>query len=489
MPMFFAIEKYSKKLKVRQWFGAFFAFGFSLYFTLMYWLFELTPVLQEQMSKISARLLILLAISLSALFLGLFYSLGLTSVCRIASNKNLDVMYFAFLYILGEFLTQCFTPLSFPWARLGAIVTPFTAFIQSANLFGSLFLSFLIVMINGFLCRAVMAIKVPKQCIACVAVAVLIFGVNTSYGTIRLENFKKNEEVSSDNAVLVQGNFSGLSKWQMTVEEIMEAYFEEALENIDENTRLVVFPETAAPFRYNEAFERADMLDSFADENDITLVTGVFYGEDDNLYNALICIEPDYVVSEPYYKQVLVPLGEYIPFADFLMQHFPEIFEIIGYVEPGDESGAISTQQGRIGGVICYESIYPSIVRSTVNDGAEIITIISNDSWFGESPALRQHHAHAILRAVENERYVLRASSTAITSAIDSRGNVIEVAPMLEKSAIKVNYNLNSDRTLYSYVGDIVLLPNILLVAYSIYISLKRRCNVKNQHADARNID
>ena len=454
----------------------------------MYWLFELTPVLEEQLSTAASCGLILLAILASAFFLGIFYAFGLALLCRIAKNKNLDALYFAFFYILGEFFTQSFTPLSFPWARLAAIVTPFTAFIQSANLLGSLFVSFIVALINAFLCRAIIQCKTPKKCAVALCTAVAVFSVNAIYGALRLNNNKVDKDVNSANAVIVQGNFSGLDKWQMSTEEVINAYFEEASKLIDENTKLVVFPETAAPFRYNQVPFYASMLEQFAHESNITLVTGAFYeqqrGELTDVYNALLCIEPDYTVSEPYYKQVLVPIGEYVPFADILMQHYPELFDIIGYVKQGDENGAIKTDTATIGGVICYESIYPSIVRATVNDGAEIITIISNDSWFGESPALRQHHAHAILRAVENDRFVLRASSTAITSAIDNCGNIIKTAPMLEKCAIKVDYSLNSDRTLYSYLGDIILLPSALLALYSLYTIIKRRCDLKKNNSD-----
>ncbi len=486
--MFFAIENYSQKLKLRQWFFAFSCYGFSLYASLMYWLFELTPVLQEQLSTAASCGLILLAIVASAFFLGIFYALGLTLLCRVAKNINLDAIFFAFFYILGEFFTQCFTPLSFPWARLAVIVTPFTEFIQSANLLGSLFVSFIVALINAFLCRAIIQRKTFKKCAVALCTAVAVFSANTIYGTLRLKYNKVDKAENSSNAVIVQGNFSGLDKWQMSTEEVINAYFDEALKLIDENTKLVVFPETAAPFRYNKVPYYADMLEQFATENDITLVTGAFYEEqhDDltDIYNALLCIEPYNTVSEPYYKQVLVPIGEYVPFADVLMQHYPELFEIIGYVKQGDENGAIDTSEATIGGVICYESIYPSIVRSTVNEGAEIITIISNDSWFGKSPALRQHHAHAILRAVENDRFVLRASSTAVTSAIDNRGNVIKTAPMLEKCAIKVDYSLNSDKTLYAYAGDIILLPSALLALYSLYRVIKRRIDFNNDNTE-----
>ncbi len=469
IPLFYAIEKYMKQRSFFKNLCSLFFFGFSLYSTLMLWLLELRPVLEEQLSAALSVALILLAVFLSAFFLGVFHAAGMVWICRIAKGKYSDAILFGFVYILGEFLTQHFTPLSFPWARLCAIATPFSQFIQSANLFGGLFVSLIIAIINAFLCLAILNFKDLKKCIVSVTLAILLFFANTAYGTIRLA--QKDDFEYCGNAIVVQGNFSGLSKWRSSREEIITTYISLATELIDENTKYVILPETAAPFRLYQDEESLKMLTDFASRNDIVLVTGVFYEENNqNVFNSLICIEPDGTISEPYHKQILVPIGEYVPFADALMEHYPDLFDIIGYVKPGDGNGAIETSNGRIGGVICYESIYSDIVRKTVGDGAQIITLISNDSWFGESAALYQHHSHAILRAVENNRFVFRASSTAITSVTDPYGNVIESAPKLSQAALKAQYSNISEKTLYCQIGDVILIPNIFIVAFSLYI-------------------
>ncbi|MBQ7132401.1 MAG: apolipoprotein N-acyltransferase [Oscillospiraceae bacterium] len=473
MPMFFAFRFYIRKLNCRQSAVSFFVYGFSLYSTLMLWLLELSPVLEEEMPKSAAYALIMLAIVLSALFLGIYYSLALIFARVFSKGPLVDCAVFDFLYILGEFFTGLFNPLSFPWARLCVIATPFTAFIQSASLFGGLFVSLIIVLFNCIFCLALCSCRSPKKCIAYVSAALLLIGANTLYGVIRLENAEK--PTDECNAVIVQGNFSGLSKWRSSREEIISTYISLAEEKIDENTEFVVFPETAVPFRLYQDEASLLMLTDFASRNNIVLVTGVFYEEEGDVYNSLVCIEPDGKISEPYHKQVLVPLGEYVPFADFLMKRWPELFEIIGYVKAGDGHGAVSTSRGIIGGVICYESIYPNIVRQSVVKGAQVITLISNDSWFGESPALYQHHAHARLRAVENNRYVLRASSTAISSAIDNHGRIIVTAPELKSAAVKASYQMIPEKTLYTTVGDIVLIPSLIIVFYALYLIVKRR--------------
>lgn len=468
VPMFFAKIRYMCRLNHRKTFAAFFAYGFSLYSTLMLWLFELSSVLEEQMSKLASYALIFAGILFASLLLGLFYALPLTVSKSVANGNLLDCFVFSFLYILGEYLTQLFTPLSFPWARLCAIATPFKAFVQSASLLGGLFVSLIIVLFNCMLCLALCkCLASPKKGVCYALCALAVVGLNTLYGAIRLNNAENTSQKC--NAVLVQGNFSGLSKWRASREEIISTYIDLAVQQIDENTEFVVFPETAAPFRLYQDEASLNMLLEFANQNDVVLITGVFYEENGNVYNSLVCIEPNGEISPPYHKQVLVPLGEYVPFSKQLMEHFPWLFEIIGYITPGEGSGEISTSNGVIGGVICYESIYPNIVRNTVSNGASVIALISNDSWFGQSPALRQHHAHAILRAIENNRYCLRASSTAITSVIDCYGNVIKSAPMLESAAIKADFEKINQNTLYTYLGDIILLPSFFIVVFEIF--------------------
>ncbi len=473
MPMFFAKTRYMCNLNFRQAFFSFFIYGFSLYSTLMLWLLELSPVLEEKMSKVFACVLILAGVAFASLLLGIYYAVPLSLSKIISKGAMTDCVTFAFLYILGEYLTQSFTPLSFPWARLCVIATPFKAFVQSASLLGGLFVSLIIVLFNCMLCIALQNAKSPKKSVCYALCALILFGANTLYGVVSLNS--DDNAPQKCNAVVVQGNFSGLSKWRSSREEIILTYISLAENLIDENTEFVVFPETAAPFRLYQDENSLNMLTDFANKNDVVLITGVFYEENGNVYNSLVCIEPTGEISQPYHKQVLVPLGEYVPFSDFLEKHCPELFEIIGYITPGEENGAISTSNGVIGGVICYESIYPNIVRDTVSNGALVITLISNDSWFGESPALYQHHAHAILRAIENNRYVLRASSTAITSIIDNHGNVITSAVALTSDAVKADFAKISTKSLYTRIGDIVLLPSVFMLTYALYIAAERK--------------
>ena len=109
--------------------------------------------------------------------------------------------------------------------------------------------------------------------------------------------------------------------------------------------------------------------------------------------------------------------------------------------EAGNEEIIFDTKVGRIGTLICFESVFSEAAYETVDEGAELLVIVSNDAWFEGTPAMRQHHAHAIIRAVETDRYILRAGNTGITSVIDNRGRVIEKIPENVRGVLKAEIN------------------------------------------------
>ncbi|MEG1457607.1 MAG: apolipoprotein N-acyltransferase, partial [Bacilli bacterium] len=178
--------------------------------------------------------------------------------------------------------------------------------------------------------------------------------------------------------------------------------------------------------------------------------------------------------QNPYSKRHLVPFGEYIPFKKSLEKIIPSMkdFQLMGELDPGDGFYLQKTEHGKIGGIICFESIFPSIVRGSVNEGAELIILVSNDSWFKDSSAVYQHHKQAIMRAVENNRYIVRAANTGISSFIDNKGRVIEETELLKEEVVNSKVSMISDRSIYSVVGDIIVLFGVLWIGI-IYVRKK----------------
>ena len=154
-----------------------------------------------------------------------------------------------------------------------------------------------------------------------------------------------------------------------------------------------------------------------------------------------------------YDKIHLVPFGEYVP--------FKRVFGFAGGLtkEVGDFSSGVSRaplQAGnsRLGVFICYESIFPDEIRQLASNGAQVFVNVSNDGWYGDSGAYAQHLKQARMRAVENNRWLLRDTNTGVTASIDPYGRVVSSIPRKVRAALDANYALTNVTTFYTRHGD-----------------------------------
>jgi apolipoprotein N-acyltransferase len=108
----------------------------------------------------------------------------------------------------------------------------------------------------------------------------------------------------------------------------------------------------------------------------------------------------------------------------------------------------------KLGVFICYESIFPDEVRQSAAAGAQVFVNISNDGWYGDSGAYAQHLKQARMRAVENERWLLRDTNTGVTASIDPYGRVVDSVPRKTRTILVAPYALSNVTTFYTRHGD-----------------------------------
>jgi len=146
---------------------------------------------------------------------------------------------------------------------------------------------------------------------------------------------------------------------------------------------------------------------------------------------------------------------------------------------PGEDSGLIEVDGKVLGPLICFDSIYETLTLDSVRDGAEIIVLSTNDSWFYDSAAVRMHLAQASLRAVETDRAVFRAANTGISALIDSDGRVLETIPALEGGYLVGELELSGEITPYVIFGNAFVIISALFVlgvfASESIVKLKRK--------------
>jgi len=174
-------------------------------------------------------------------------------------------------------------------------------------------------------------------------------------------------------------------------------------------------------------------------------------------------------------------MGEVVPFENTMRELMPYLFEegsIISSTSKGDRAVVVDTGNFKVGTFICYESIVPHIIRENTEQGAELLVMVTNDSWFGDSAALSQHLSHAKLRACENGRYVLRAANTGITAVVSPTGEVLCSTDIGVQTTLEGFAAARSSRTLYSITGDLMaplsLMYLILLLIFDPTVRLIR---------------
>ncbi|SPE31404.1 putative Apolipoprotein N-acyltransferase [Acidobacteriia bacterium SbA2] len=170
--------------------------------------------------------------------------------------------------------------------------------------------------------------------------------------------------------------------------------------------------------------------------------------------NSAIVLDPEGREILQYDKMHLVPFGEYVP-----AWAFPELIGKItteaGNFVPGASYGVAPTPQGALGVFICYEDIFPQLVRRVTLAGARVLVNISNDAWFGRSSAAQQELEMARLRAIENRRYLLRATNDGITVLIDPYGRIENEIARNQTAAVAVKYSYLGAETFYTRHGDV----------------------------------
>ena len=257
----------------------------------------------------------------------------------------------------------------------------------------------------------------------------------------------------------VQGNIGSSQKWtSQSTQRTMDVYEKYTAEAAAAGADIVVFPETFLPYPLTEGNSIGLYVRNLAIRYDVTILCGALHYGEDGRYNTMFVVYPDGSIDdELYFKRKLVPFGEYVPWRPFIEAVLPILSGINMLSDDfaaGEDSALIDTPYGKIGGLICFDSIYERSTLDSVRDGAEILVLPTNDSWFTDSAAVYMHSAQARLRAIESGRWIVRAADTGISSVIDPRGASHEqLAPLVEGVSIYTAYMSNT-RTVYSYIGN-----------------------------------
>ncbi|MFQ5878219.1 MAG: apolipoprotein N-acyltransferase [Acidobacteriota bacterium] len=253
-------------------------------------------------------------------------------------------------------------------------------------------------------------------------------------------------------------------------------------EAAESGARIVVWPESSSPvsFRrpvrvreeggYGVRVERGgafvDRVAELVRDLDIELIAGsVDYrveGERLRAFNSAFRIAPDGSLGPVYDKIHLVPFGEYVPLERALFFVNRLVEGAVAAFASGRDPRPLPTRSGPAATVICYEAIFPELVRRVARDAAFIVNI-TNDAWFGRSAGPHQHLAMAVVRAVETRRYLVRAANTGISAIVDPFGRILERSDLERRAVLVGAIHAGGGRPLYARTGDLLAWACVIL--------------------------
>jgi apolipoprotein N-acyltransferase len=329
----------------------------------------------------------------------------------------------------------------FPWHLTGWALARRPIWIQTASVWGVYGLGLAVVAVSAIL--AAYAVTRRLRLFGAAAALVLVCG---AAGAWALRSPSRRSHATSSPAAtgvaefrkirvaLIQPNVR--EEDRRTSESAGAAYastlsrgFDAAATGVD----LIVFPESAFPFYWDASPRLRADLTRLAQRcgcavlfNDITVtVTG---GGPQRVFNTARIVTPAGIVPDIYRKVHLVPFGEYVPLPR-LFFFVRQISQEIGEFTPADRPVVLRAGPLAVGVGICYEILYPELARLQTAGGANLLATISNDSWYGKAGAQEQHFAGAILRAVEDGRFLVRSAITGVSGVADSHGRILAELP------------------------------------------------------------
>lgn len=405
------------------------------------------------------------------------------------------IWFFPLFWVTLEYLlTQ--TDLRFPWLLLGHGLAKFNLFIQGADIVGTNGLSLIAAYINVLLFKSFFEKNSEEKFrLKPLLIAVFIFLCMMIYGIYKTSTFRISER--KVRIGIVQPNLNPWDKWSTgNLSDLLNMYLTLSQKCVDEGAEVILWPETALPvYAFGGTYPMVEnSIYNFLDTNHVSLLTGmpdIIYDLNQNnipedskysgpgnyyyrTYNAVLGLNPGSRNIQRYGKMKLVPLGERVPFVDqfaFLGDLLKWGVGITGW-NIGKDTTVFKIKNEKIdtikvGGLVCYESVDPVFVTAFVQKGAELITVVTNDSWYGKSSGPYQHKDFAMLRAVENRRSVVRCANGGVSCIINAKGNILAETKMFVKTTLVGEVPLQDEKTFYS---ENPLIVPILCSVFSFWI-------------------
>ncbi|MFH1051129.1 MAG: apolipoprotein N-acyltransferase [bacterium] len=406
---------------------------------------------------------------------------------------------FEWLHSLGE--------MSYPWLTIGYTQAYNPLWIQIADISGIWGVSFLIILINSLIARIFIMrdsyhlsfasyFKSGKAGMFFLLIVILVI-LPYIYGLIRTNEFIHANLLKNNKTVkigIIQPNINPWAKWEKNVllQVTEHLRIQDSILKVEHDIELFLWPETAIPyydFNLNSTYNFG-IVRNWVENNNISILTGFadikLYRTNEKApitakklegvetmsyesFNAAVMLNPDYTAPSKlqiYHKMKLTPFSERFPYGQYLSfatdwfkwgvgisswntgeRQFLLILKKDGSIKQGGD-------EIPIGAVICIESVYPDFTREYINEGAEVLAVITNDAWFDHTFGPEQHFIMSQVRAIETRRYIARCANSGLSGFISATGERIELLEQYKETARAGKLPLLKDKSIYVRYGD-----------------------------------
>ena len=441
---------------LRGWLAGFLAFTGT-----MYWVVIAMHLYGKVPLAVSIALMLVLAG-----YLGLYVGLYARGFIRLEQRWPASTWIAApCLWVSLEYMrTHAFTGL--PWGLFGYSQFQWQTLIQIANVTAVYGVSFLIVLVNVSLFLLIRwaltehPVRTLRPWLPIAVTVAALFGV-WLYGLSQLQTPPADRLTVG----IVQANIDQAHKWDNAYRvETLERY-RRLTETVSPKSDLILWPEAATPFLFEQEPDYRSLVTGITKKAGAPLAFGspALRRQSDGtpyLLNSAYLLRPSGEISGRYDKQHLVPFGEYIPLQEILF-FLDKLVVGIGDFQPGPGPTLLDFERGpdkrqtRFGVAICFEVIFPDLVRRLALEGADFLVTITNDAWFGNTVAPHQHFGMVVFRAVENRMAFARAANTGVSGLIDPTGRILTSTPIFAEHAVIGSIPLGAPATVYTRFGDV----------------------------------
>ena len=389
--------------------------------------------------------------------------------------------------------THLFT--GFPWVLLGYSQTRVLPIAQLASLFGVYGVSMLVAAMSAAL--AVVAVGtgpayVGRRLIGAVprlsgaerfGPLIVVFAILVAvavWGSRRAAGAEWRRSGEAIRVGLIQGNVDQAEKVDVTrAGAIFQDYLRLTRQAIREGAEFILWPESSTPFLFEEDRAAAAQVRTLARQARVPILLGSDQiergpgGLAARYFNSAFLVRPDGTTGGVYRKMHLVPFGEYVPLKRVFFFAAP-LVEAVSDFSAGETPALLPLGDHTISTAICYEVVYPDLVRRFVAGGSEMLTTMTNDAWFGATSAPYQHFEQASMRAIEEGRYMIRSANTGVSGIVDPYGRVLARTAIFQPAVLVGEARFLRTSTFYARHGDILAYASVVATAALLVVARRR---------------